>query len=375
MSVGTQTLVDLHNAFRAHDRKTAWKLYQRLETTGELQPDDYSTILGYTATHTLPQRGVRYAERVMDSMRRQGFKPDLRDWHAILTCHLRVKDIRRLATRFEHMVEDGTDPDVKAYTILLAAYARLKNKNLLWSAWERMVQSLPGSEVDMDARAVMVDALGRAGDLSGAEMLVEDIERALRKKNGWRKGVGKSIFANIKLYEALIRAYGVNGQLHAAMRNFRTLAKERPSFDTPDAIGPNTFDAVLEACAANDELDAAIEFWTALQDQCQRISEKRPPSPDNPKPRPYLVPLTSSYNYMMSVYASRGNTDQVRLLFDEKRDLYPPDAEMYKQMIRAHVVKQSWMEATEIYDEMVKQHIMPDVETVDWAMKARGHVY
>ena len=331
-------------------------------------------MLGYIMAHTIVERADRYSSFVMEKFKTMGTKPDLRDYHAVMSIQLRVGDVRKVSQWYEKLLADGSEPDVKVYTILLAAYAKTCDKNLLWTTWEQMVERLPGSEVDMDARAVMVEGLGRAGDIGGAEMLVEDIERALRRKNG---GViqEKTLFANIQLYEALIRTYGVNRQLQAAKRLFRTLAKERPDFGRKNDIGLNTLDAVLEACSANNDFDSAVEFWDLLVGHCKRISAANPPSEMSHRPRPFMIPLPSSYDQMMLLYSMKGDVEQVQALFDEKRSWYQRDVTMFKHLINAHMKKRNFKDAVRVYDEMVEMDLMPDVETVEVVMNARRNIW
>ncbi|KAJ3026414.1 hypothetical protein HK097_006452 [Rhizophlyctis rosea] len=376
MRVGGNTTWTLHEAFRSHDRKAAWQTWlelrkKRRSLTRVFQHDDFSQILQFTVAHTIPEKAARYSSFVLQDMRRAKRLPDLRDYRAIMSIQLRVGDVRKITQLFQELVEQGLEPDVKIYTILLASYSKTKNKNLLWTTWEQMVERLPGSEVDMDARSVMVEALGRAGDVSGAEMLVEDIERALRRRNGGVKEEGRTLLADIQLYEAMIRAYGVTGQLQAAMRNFRTLVVERPDFGKRGAVGLNTFDAVLEACAVNDDFESALEFWNSLVDRCKEISTAHPPLDSAPKKRPYMLPRPTSYDYMMSLYAARGDVERVRALFDEKRAWYQPDVAMFRHLINVHLRKEQMKEAVGVYDEMVGMGLMPDVDTVEAVMRAK----
>ncbi|KAJ3015496.1 hypothetical protein HKX48_004572 [Thoreauomyces humboldtii] len=390
------TVAALHDAFRRHDIRSAWQVYKNLfrhDLLNTLHPDDHTAILGWLTTHTLPLLAALHAARVMENMRRLGHRPDLRDYHAVMLCHLRNSDPRRCVLLFDRMVDqDHVRPDARAFTLLLAAYGHAQEFHGLWATWNRMERECPGARADMDAWAVMLDGCGACGRTQEAVELYEELRHALP--------AGRRI--DRKVVEAMIKVRGQAKQLGSALQMFRDVKDGNAA--TP--IDLETYDAVLQACVAADDPETAMELWEELADFCSDataaaaeepapaiVATANPSSPSDPianrsatavVKRPttadpiVVVPLATTYTLIIGLLsrttARKGGAAQIVELFKERDEHYPPDAETHAHVVWALLKSKDHVGALAEYDAMVRRGHMPDAMLVMAAQKARKMV-
>lgn len=339
----------LHSAFRAHDVRQAWQVYKQIfrsNTVQALHADDHSTLLGWLTTHTLPRLGALHASRVMTNMRRYGHRPDLRDYHAMMLCHLRNNDSRRCAETFKQITEEGERPDARAYNLLLAAYGQAKDLKGTLRVWDRMKRDLPGARADMDSWAIMIEACGSAGRIDEALAIYEQLNESKARLDR-------------KVYEALIRSYGMNGMSAAALMVFRDLKNRQNGLE----VDLETYDAIIRACHTAEDAETALELWQELLAFCASKSTASNSIP--------VVPLASTFSTALSIYSRQGDATRTVDLFRVRSEHYPPDADSYESLVWAHAHQNEWDGCIKWYDEMVGRGFMPNSSVVQVAMQAQ----
>ncbi|KAJ3286452.1 hypothetical protein HK104_009033 [Borealophlyctis nickersoniae] len=363
--ISLPTVALLHDAFRAHDRRKAWFIYKRLwRLQTPLHPDDHSTILAYLSGHTIPALGLAHAAHVVENMQNEGWELDERDYLSLMILHMRNGDARRVAELGEEMRAKGVYPNARIWALLIVAYGKSGIADVVWNKWKQCLEELPGVEADWEVRAVTVEYLGRGGDVRRAQQLVEEVVDAFARSKG-EKGV-----VDIRLYEALIQAYGVNGRLKDAVQIFNVLKTERPSFGEEGGIGLQTYDAIIEAYEAAGDVEGAETAWNELEALC--IKHSRPPPKQYDHFLPDSVPLPQTYNRIMALQAERGNYDRVQQLFDQRNQhALPLDVDMHRHLVRAYLNGNKPQEAADAYDRMVARGFMPDWRTIRDVVRTR----
>ncbi|KAI8920807.1 hypothetical protein DFJ77DRAFT_426143 [Powellomyces hirtus] len=349
IDVAGSSIFALHDAFRQHNIRLAWQVYKemfRKDTLHQMEADDHTTVLGYLTTHTLPLLGALHASRAMENMRRYGHQPDLRDYHAVMLCHLRNNDARRCALMFQRMLEDGVQPDLRAYTLLLAGYAQAKHFTGAQMVWKRMGAKVPGARADMDAWAIMIEACGRCSELEEGVKLYKKVQREVPGR------------LDRKVHEAMIKAYGAVKQIGPALTIFRQI-KDGIAASPVDL---ETYDAVISGCETAQDLEMASELWEELLLHCEERSTADVP----------VVPLGVTYTRMLALLARHGERERAVDLFEARSKSYPIDTQTYQEFFWAHVSGKDPIGAVKWYDEMVERGHMPDAAVVQKVNQIRN---
>ncbi|TPX72794.1 hypothetical protein SpCBS45565_g00136 [Spizellomyces sp. 'palustris'] len=352
MDTSGSTVEALHAALRSHNIRQAWQVYKNMYRAGKydtLHADDHSTMLGWLTAHTLPSLAAIHAARVLANMRRSGHRLDLRDYHATMLCHLRNNDLRRVAEAFKAIRADGERPDARAFNLLIAAYGQAKDLRGAFRAWEQMKREVPGAQADMDSWAVMIEACGISNRIEEAERLCDQLRAA-------------NAFSDRKVYEAIIRAYGVNGDLEKALKVFGELKDGRAR----ENVDLETYDGIILACEAVDDVETAQELWDELREFCREHGR--------PSQKGTIVPLVTTFNRMLSLYARHGDVGQSEALFKERSMLYPEDLASYQHLVRAYAYREDWQGCVKVYESMVERGFLPDIEIVQVAMRAQSKI-
>ncbi|KAJ3183066.1 hypothetical protein HDU87_007488 [Geranomyces variabilis] len=351
------SLLELHDALRDHDVRRAWKVYKemyRRSVYSQLHADDHTVMLGWLTAHTLPRLAALHASRVMENMRRCGHTPDLRDYHAVMLCHLRNRDPRRCVEVFKRMVdEDHIEPDARAFTMAIAAFGQAGDSRSVRSLWRQMGEKVLGARTNMDAWAVTIDALGASGKLDDAERMYAEVQ----------DGLGPARPLDRKVHEAMIQAYGRALRLAPAMKIFAAIKDGKAA----TLIDIETYDAILRACVMSGEDELAAELWDELEAFCTRASDAAPAS----QTRPTSKPLASSYNSMLEVCARSGQTTRAEQLFQALSESYPPPGTSYEHLVRAHLNDGNIAAACARFDELIERGHMPGAQLVADVHKAR----
>ncbi|KAJ3087913.1 hypothetical protein HK102_009989 [Quaeritorhiza haematococci] len=267
----------LHAAFNARDGRQSWLLYKELyryDRLGQLQPDDHTTLLGFHTTYHLPHLAARFASRVAYNMRKLRIPLDHRDYHCLMLCHLRNKnDVARIMKCFQDMqIRDGLKPDVRAYCILIASLGRAGKLRAALETYEDMCEQCPGSSVDIEARALVIEAYGYAHDLEGAEHVFADSIALPNAEYINGRGLSPTC-VDRRIWEAMIRAYAMSGRLDDALRVFRSMDGGPSSPVVEKDL--ETFDAVIQACEVSGDLDTAWTIWNELKEWSRQRWESR----------------------------------------------------------------------------------------------------
>ncbi|KAJ3147795.1 hypothetical protein HDU89_005154 [Geranomyces variabilis] len=351
------SLLELHDALRDHDVRRAWKVYKemyRRNVMTHLHADDHTVMLGWLTAHTLPRLAALHASRVMENMRRCGHTPDIRDYHAIMLCHLRNGDPRRCVGVFKRMVdEDQIEPDVRAFTLAIAAFGQAGDFRSVRSLWRQMGEKVLGARTNMDVWAVTIDALGASGKLADAERMYAEVQ----------EGLGPARPLDRLVHEAMILTYGRALQLAPAMKIFSVIRDGRAA--TP--IDVETYDAILRACVASGEHELAAELWDELETFCAKASDSALASPT----RAASKPLASSYNSMLEICARIGQTTRAEQLFQALSASYPPPGTSYEHIVRVYLNDGNIAAACARFDELIERGHMPSAQLVADVHRAR----
>ncbi|KAJ3158519.1 hypothetical protein HDU86_002744 [Geranomyces michiganensis] len=351
------SIAEFHDALRAHDVRRAWKVYKemyRRNVLPQLHADDHTVMLGWLTAHTLPRLAALHASRVMENMRRGGHQPDIRDYHAMILCHLRNRDPRRCIEVFRRMLDEGkVEPDVRTYTLAIAAFGLAGDFRSIRSLWRQMGEKIPGARTNMDAWAVTIDALGASGKLADAEQMYAKV----------REGLGPDRPVDRKVLEAMIKAYGSALKLAPAMKIFSEVKEGKAA--TP--IDVETYDAIIRACVASGDDEMATELWDELKTFCATTSHTVQPSPTCPASKP----LASSYNSMLESCVRGKNPARAEQLFEALSASYPPSGTSYEHLVRVQLDAGYVTAACARFDELIGRGHMPSAQLVADVHKAR----
>ncbi|KAI8813497.1 hypothetical protein BJ742DRAFT_788500 [Cladochytrium replicatum] len=325
----TTTRSKFRDALQKNDAAGAWAIYKTLYALGEvaaegkapgarrrklspsqlLTVDDHASMLGLCCTHRSALMGAVSASRVFFNIKKQSLTPGVREYNALMYCHLRNRDYPRVEETFNVMEieleeqrsllsKDGTStpllsicytPTVRSYNLLLASLALSGRAREAQNVYDDMVADLPGSEADVEAQSLLMEAYGNAGDVQKAWTLFESLVVSARAE--WEdQGEGDASSLQVaprfkRAWDAMIRVFGVNRMLDRALGLFTQGYSHRSPLQfermekLPAFVQSNrypdeeTFDAIIEACTISGDVEAASTLWKELLIQSNRDPE------------------------------------------------------------------------------------------------------
>ncbi|KAI9100996.1 hypothetical protein DFS34DRAFT_684159 [Phlyctochytrium arcticum] len=311
-----RTADDFHAALRTHDINKAWTVYKemfRARTLHTLHPDDHSTMLNAMTSHALPLLAVNHASRVFYNIS-QYSHPDLRDYHALMLCHLRGDDPRRVIEDFRKIRDAGIEPDMRAYNMLLAAHGSFGDLDGALKVWREIEEVVPGSRTCMDSWALIIDACGRAGDVALAEVLWGQLV----------SGLGSN--PPPMVYDAMIAVYGHSNNSEK-VRELYNAGKDGSKSKSITRL--NTFDAVIKACDLANDAELAQQIWAELSNYWQETNR---------------FPLATTFDSMTALSSRLLDLETTIRLFESRTDYYPPSASSYQSLLLAYYRHANWAE-------------------------------
>ncbi|KAH6591358.1 hypothetical protein BASA50_008714 [Batrachochytrium salamandrivorans] len=286
------TAASLQRCLLLNNVREAWTVYRMMprHELKKLHADDHSTLLALLTSHTHPTLGEAHALTVVHRMRDYEMALDIRDYHSLLRIHLATNNepkMVHLIKTMHHM--DGIMPDIKCYNLLMALYAKSSPARLdmLTTTWIECMRQMPWARmVNMDGWALLIDGYARGGDVAGAERMYRHL---LDKVGAVADPLGRDDY-NDKLmlvprivHEAAIRMFGLAGRLDHAETLFAAVLRQvGPSQhlsrdhhgDAPHGADEHLYDAVIEACQACGNMDAARKYMKMLLDMCDEWDDK-----------------------------------------------------------------------------------------------------
>jgi pentatricopeptide repeat protein len=428
------TIEQLHDAFRRLDAREAWKIYKRLNVPAKhthdddsmkneqatsteassntdnnnnnntswnhstrLHPDDHSTMLSFLTLDNHPALAARHACIVAFNILQSGYHLDVRDYNALMTCHLRNKDPRKLVGTFRSMIrneepplfpsappeklvfaekwEGGSDfevsvviPDKKSYMLLMAAYVQARMPEEVAHVFREMTRLYPAAKSEPEAYALLIDACGATVDVKGAEMWFERFGRAV------------GAVPDRRVLNSMVKSLGSCGEIRRALELFEGFWKKYAvEWDE------SSFDAAISALEVADDLEGAEVMWERLLKYLsvdfKALSGSENVEEDLAAGRPlkftYWVnlqkPLLCTFARLMRLNAAKGNYYRVMELYKVAERLNPPDEEVTSIVVEMFLRMGEHEKGKELYSKMVDLGFLPSEELVEIIKQAEAY--
>ncbi|KAI8806274.1 hypothetical protein BJ742DRAFT_817210 [Cladochytrium replicatum] len=293
----------------SYDWKAAGARRRKLPPSQQLTIDDHASMLGLCCTHRSALMGAVSASRVFFNIKKQSLTPGVREYNALMYCHLRNRDYARVEETFNNMkleLEEQRShtastpllsrvlytPTIRSYNLLLAALSMAGRAREAQNAYDDMISDLPGSEADVEAQSLLIEAYGSAGDVEKAWTLFYGLVESARAEQVEGEPSNLEVPPRFKrAWDAMIRAFGMNRMLDRALGLFihgfshrSTLhfaqAENMPAFVQSNRYPDDeTFDAIIEACTISGDAQAADALWKELL-----VQSNLDPNSDGKKP-------------------------------------------------------------------------------------------
>ena len=341
LSLYEANVQSLYKAFQLKNNRLAWQVYEKMCHAGlanQLHPEDHTRMLGIANQHIIPSLAAAHVTRIKYLMKQCNIKLDYRDYHAILLVHHVNRDLKKVVSIFEEMMNE-LPLDGRSTSIVMACFAHYKDLSSVRNVWEILL-SIPGALDSPDVLSSAIDSFGRAGDFSKASSLFQEY-----LKNS--KNVSPLPF------EAMIRTFGTVGQIQEAELLFKEM-------ESKGILGLETFDVIIEILEPGNHFDMAIKYWDHLLLYCKTHNRS---------------PLHSTLVLMMSFYHKQGQLEKVMKFFQKIESQFLPCAKEYEILVWAHLEAKDEVSAIRWFDTMVERgHHMSElcVNTITAVKKRRN---
>lgn len=195
----------------------------------------------------------------------------------------------------------------------------------------------------MAAWAYLIEAHGIAGNLNESIKLLTYLKNKLK---------GSQVLVDGCVYEAMIKAFGVNQQTESAINMYNKYFQNSPTL--------TSFDAIIESVINCNEYEKVEEYWHSLLDFCnaqnsrifgngygqkisvetfvkfRKIEHLKPvyKLKSNTFPTKY-VPLQKTLHRMIEYYSKNKKLDDVQLLFRYHASVCAPCMDTYEVVMWA----------------------------------------
>ncbi|VVB16138.1 unnamed protein product [Arabis nemorensis] len=252
---------------------------------------------------------VNEAKEMFLQMQSSGIVPNLISWTTMMN-GLVQNGCSEEAIRFlRKMQESGLRPNVFGITVALSACSNLASLHFGRSIHGYIIRNQQHSSSVL-IETSLVDMYAKCGDINKAERVF-----------------GSKLSRELPLYNAMISAYALYGNVKEAIALYRSL--EEDVSIKPDNI---TITNVLSACNHAGDINQAIEIFTDM------VSKHG------------MKPCLEHYGLMVDLLASAGETEKALSLIEEMP--YKPDARMIQSLVASSKKQQH---KSELMDYLSRQ--------------------
>ncbi|KAL7086615.1 hypothetical protein ACP275_13G011600 [Erythranthe tilingii] len=216
----------------------------------------------------------------------------------------------------------------------LIRFKQLKKWNLVSEVleWLRTQHWWDFKEMDL---LMLITAYGKLGQFNKAERVLGYMHR-------------KGYPPHVVSYTGLMEAYGRGGQFNKAEAIFRRMQSSGPE---PSAV---TYQIILKSFVEGDKFKEAEEIFDTLLDK-----EKSPLKPDQ-----------KMFHMMIYMYKKAGNYEKARKIFSMMPERGAPQTTVTYNSLMSF--ETSYKEVANIYDQMQRADIRPDVVSYALLINAYG---
>lgn len=231
---------------------------------------------------------VDEAKDMFLQMQSSGIIPNLISWTTMMNGLVQNGCSEEAILLLSKMQESGLRPNAFSITVALSACANLASLHFGRSIHGYIIRNLQRSS-SVSIETSLVDMYAKCGDINRAE-----------------KVFGSKLYSELPLYNAMISAYAIYGNVKEAIALYRSL--EDMGIE-PDNI---TFTSLLSACNHAGDINQAVEIFAGM------VSKHG------------MKPCLEHYGLMVDLLASAGETDEALRLIEEMP--YKPDARMIQTL-------------------------------------------
>ncbi|KAK4492852.1 hypothetical protein RD792_000177 [Penstemon davidsonii] len=256
---------------------------------------------------------------------------DQKNWRKLMT-EIEEADSAVEVLRSRRVKNEALPKDLVVGT--LVRFKQLKKWNLVGEVLEWLRTQHWWDFKDMDY-LMLITAYGKQGDFNKAERILSYITK-------------KGFPPHVITYTALMEAYGKGGQYSKAEAIFRRMQSSGPE---PSAV---TYQIILKTFVEGDKFKEAEEIFETLLDK-----ETSPLKPDQ-----------KMFHMMIYMYKKAGNYEKARKLF-----AMMPERGVQQTTVTYNSLmsfENSYKEVSNIYDQMQRSGIKPDVVTYALLINAYG---
>ncbi|XP_019095390.1 PREDICTED: pentatricopeptide repeat-containing protein At5g55740, chloroplastic-like [Camelina sativa] len=232
---------------------------------------------------------VNEAKEMFLQMQSSGISPNIISWTTMMNGMVQNGCSEEAILFLREMQESGLRPNAFSITVALSASANLASLHFGRSIHGYIIRNLQHS-CSVSIETSLVDMYAKCGDINKAERVF-----------------GSKLYSELPLYNAMIAAYALYGNVKKAMALYRSLEEMGIK---PDSI---TFTSLLSACNHAGDIDQAIGIFTDM------VSKHG------------MCPCLEHYGLMVDLLASAGETDKALRLIEEMP--YKPDARMIQSLV------------------------------------------
>uniref|UniRef100_A0A1J3DBY2 Pentatricopeptide repeat-containing protein, chloroplastic n=1 Tax=Noccaea caerulescens TaxID=107243 RepID=A0A1J3DBY2_NOCCA len=231
---------------------------------------------------------VNEAKEMFLQMQSSGIVPNLISWTTMMNGFVQNGCSEEAILFLSKMQESGLRPNAFSITVALSACANLASLHFGRSIHGYIIRNLQHSS-SVSIETSLVDMYAKCGDINRAE-----------------KVFGSKLYSELPLYNAMISAYAIYGNVKEAIALYRSL--EDMGIE-PDNI---TFTSLLSACNHAGDINQAVEIFAGM------VSKHG------------MKPCLEHYGLMVDLLASAGETDEALRLIEEMP--YKTDARMIQTL-------------------------------------------
>ncbi|CAH8358833.1 unnamed protein product [Eruca vesicaria subsp. sativa] len=231
---------------------------------------------------------VDEAKEMFLQMQSSGMIPTIVTWTTMMNGLVQNGCSEEAVHYLRKMQDSGLRPNVFSITVALSACANLASLHFGRSVHGYIIRNQQHSS-SVPIMTSLVDMYAKCGDISKAEMVF-----------------GRKLYSELPLYNAMISAYALYGNVKEAITLYRSLEDMDIK---PDNI---TFTNVLSACNHAGDINQAVEIFSDM------VSNHG------------MKPCLEHYGLMVELLASAGETERALRLMEEMP--YKPDARMIQSL-------------------------------------------
>ena len=244
--------------------------------------------------------GMRNVWKLLE--KEENLKPNSASY-AILARGYINADLRGKAETAIKLVESSPYKSRKVvYRWLLKLHAQMGREDELKRIWDLLTSSF---EVLVDDYTIMIESLGKAGEIERAEEMFKEVVNTLGIKR-------------LHQYNALLSIYLHNGMLKKA----DSLVKKMLEYSF--SPGPSTYHQLIKMYIGGDDAEKAMATFKEAQQAGRTLSSRKP--------------WYATYLLMLEMFGNKGDIDNAETIMKDLRDAgYPRGYKMYCALVKAYV--------------------------------------